>query len=94
MWSNFYLFGSHFIFLSLGNLPNKYQIQIPYSQTEGVKLEKRNLHAIVKGQWMQTCKWTVQVGQATSFIRVPDPLNVKPVNSRSMSAIEQRKLSN
>lgn len=31
---------------------------------------------------MQTCKWTVQVGQATSFIRIPDPLDVKPVKSR------------
>lgn len=28
---------------------------------------------------MRTCKWTVQVGQATSLIRFPEPLEVVPV---------------
>lgn len=33
------------------------------------------------GQGFQTCKWTVQIGQATSLIRLPDPSVLEPVKT-------------
>lgn len=39
---------------------------------------------------METCKWTVQVGQATSLICIPDPSDFKPVDQH-MSGISQGK---
>ena len=38
---------------------------------------KTNLHWYnIRG--LQTCRWTVQVGHATSFIRLPDPSDLEP----------------
>ena len=38
-------------------------------------------------QGFQTCKWTVQVGQATSLIRLPDPSDFDPGQTIKMTAL-------
>lgn len=36
---------------------------------------------------LQTCKWTVQVGQATSLIRLPDPSDLDPAKANNQLAL-------